>query len=253
MKKTPLPPNLRSIPKGYVYLGKGGEFKRLPRDDYFLGYNMRKYDLFNESERDGTKVEMWAGCSPDAFYFAPVDSEIARLNGHKPRAPKVAKPVAPPVPTVQYVVAGDVPWDVSAYIKIEGDKQTLVAKDGTEEPYLVTDTHKMVKQGRWRYADEKTALSKLDRPPAVPPAPKPPERPPVKRGDIIKTSGELYIVAYIEIGGAEGVVLVNLSNGSRWKDEILKFGFNESAPIPKSYLYDKYEVLDRKTVLTLPT
>lgn len=245
MKKTPLPPNLRSIPKGFVYLGKGGEFKCFSDCREFKGYCLRENEKFDTGDQCGP--QLWQGVGPREFYFAPVGSQIAKLNGHKPRAPKVAKPVAPPAPTVQYVVAGEVPWGVSAYIKIEGDKQTLVAKDGTEEPYLphlVTDTHKMVKHGRWRYADEKTALSKLDRPPA----PKPPERPPVKRGDVIKTVGYVYMVVYIEIGGERGIILVNLSNGNRWTDSVLKFGFNETAPIPQSYLFNKYEILKREDV-----
>ncbi len=254
MKKTPLPSNLRSIPKGYVYLGKGGEFKLLPRDDYFLGYNMRSSDHFNESERHGTKVNMWAGCSPDAFYFAPVDSEIAKLNGHKPRAPKVAKPVAPPAPTVRYVIAGDVPWGVSAYIKIEGDKQTLVAKDGTEEPYLAMDTHKMVRQGCWRYADEKTALSKLNHPPAPPSPPKPVYgRPVVKKGDIIKikTEGCLYIVAFLGITPNREAQLVNLENGNRWSDHNFTLGYNDGNSIPDTFLAYDYLIVDKEKVLTL--
>lgn len=259
MKKTPLPSNLRSIPKGFVYLGRGGEFKTLPKSRHFRGYNMKASDRFNESDRDGTKVTDWSGVSNDSFYFAPVDSEIAKLNGLGPRkrksAPKVPK--ITPLPKSIKTPDGFVYLGRGGEFKrpdnqgFMGDcasvkMRVLLRADG-REVFIIGDDI-----GFYYFAKVGSPVAILNGHSSAPAAPKPPERPPVKRGDIIETCGNVYIAAYLQIGGESGIVLVNLSNGSRWSDEILKFGYSEIAPIPESYLSEKYEVLDRETILTFP-
>lgn len=92
--KSPLPSQLKSVPKGYVYLGKGGRIQDPPRLRVFQGYCMSSDNTFNESIEEGTVVKDWCGTA-GYFYFAPADSEIARLNGLVPRKRKVAPKVAP--------------------------------------------------------------------------------------------------------------------------------------------------------------
>lgn len=87
--KSPLPSSLKSVPKGYVYLGKGGEFKTDGKD--FRGYGLYDDRDFNR----GPQRFPLNGRSPNFYYFAPANSEIARLNGLGPRKRKVAPKVAP--------------------------------------------------------------------------------------------------------------------------------------------------------------
>ncbi len=236
MKKTPLPSNLRSIPKGYVYLGRGNEFKRLPHDNHFLGYNMRKSDRFNESDRDGTKVALWYGVSDDSFYFAPVDSEIAKLNGLRQR--KVASKT--PKPEVKYIISASEPWAGTAYLKIENGKQSLVNLDGTVEDYA-PDIPDRIKRGIWKYTDEKTALSRV-KPPA-PPAAQPPEysRPKVKRGDIVQIQGygHKFIVAEI---AREKFLLVSITDGQRWNNDTFPLSY-DGGEIPTFVCPQNYKIL----------
>lgn len=154
--KTPLPLNLKSIPRGYVYLGKGGEFNTDGKE--FRGYGRSKDGDFS----GGPQGFPLNGRGPNYYYFAPVGSEIARLNGIMPRKRKPAK----------YVIsAGRCPWLSAAYLKVEGEKVTLVDRGGRARPYLDGDVEREIGRGNWTYTDKKTALARVDQRPA--PAPKP--------------------------------------------------------------------------------
>lgn len=169
-KKSPLPPNLKSIPKGYVYLGKGGEFQHLPDMALFLGYCMKSDDRFNSGTSDGTLPKNWIGVTRFYYYFAPADSEIARLNGLGPRKRKVA-------PKVRYFTnpsgfSGDV-----AYVRHDGnpaENVMCVLKDGSEVRSPQNDLEFSLdccKRGVWKELSEKEALALVKPAPVAPPAP----------------------------------------------------------------------------------
>ena len=166
--RSPLPPNLKSIPNGYVYLGKGGEFQHLPNMAPFLGYCMKSDDRFNSGASDGTLPKDWIGVTRFYYYFAPADSEIARLNGLGTRKRKVA-------PKVRYFTnpsgfSGDV-----AYVRHDGnpaENVISVFKDGREalSPQVDLDfSLDACKRGVWKELSEKEALALVK--PVVPPAP----------------------------------------------------------------------------------
>lgn len=70
-----------------VHLGIGNSFKMLPSG--FLGWAFKRIiiEKFNESPK---QFQGW-----DAFYhyFAPLDSAIARLNGHFPKAQVISRKI----------------------------------------------------------------------------------------------------------------------------------------------------------------
>lgn len=107
-KKAPLPSNLKSIPKGIVYLGMGRGFKTFENDRLFEGYVLQKDEKWSCAFISNYRGGDWG-----SYYFAPADSEIARLNGIKPRIRK--KKTAPPV-TIQ-----DVWTAFQAYTKQSGN------------------------------------------------------------------------------------------------------------------------------------
>lgn len=77
-KVSPKPSN-HIVPEGYVYLGKGGEFKTV--GSKFFGFY-----LWGESSFGGRKPETWEMPREGkyvglGYYYAPIDSYIARLNG----------------------------------------------------------------------------------------------------------------------------------------------------------------------------
>lgn len=78
MSAPKLPDGLPPLPAGAVYLGKTGYF--ITGAEYFRGWRLgiEGWDFDDE----------WAGDYPNSHYAAPIDSEIARLNGH------VSKPAA---------------------------------------------------------------------------------------------------------------------------------------------------------------
>lgn len=222
--KSPLPPNLKSIPNGYVYLGKGGEFQHLPNMASFLGYCMKSDDRFNSGASDGTLPKDWIGVTRSYYYFAPADSEIARLNGLGPRKRKVA-------PKVRYFTnpsgfSGDV-----AYVRHDGnpaENVISVFKDGREarSPQVDLDfSLDACKRGVWKELSEKEALA------LVKPAPKPvpvvsPVPPPSKKATI--TDLWEAFIAYTKSGnGLHSLHFYDDESGFVRKsfDEILfKFG-----------------------------
>ena len=79
VKITPLHPKL-TLPKGFVYLGKGREFKR-PDDKSFRG-------IFAEVRENRVtwpfgKEDLVNGAYPEYYYAAKIGSPVALLNGHK--------------------------------------------------------------------------------------------------------------------------------------------------------------------------
>src|SRR6056297_157650 len=66
-------PSLLPIPDGAVYLGKGGTFKRA--SETFEGW------LFASAEQGWVRSNWVVGSNPSHHYAAPIDSEIARING----------------------------------------------------------------------------------------------------------------------------------------------------------------------------
>lgn len=73
----PLPDGIPPLPKGAVYLGRGGEFKVTYNPPHFEGW---RNDLtYLPSEWNGSKC--WSGDCKDSHYAAPANSEIAKMNG----------------------------------------------------------------------------------------------------------------------------------------------------------------------------
>jgi len=64
------------LPDGAVMLGLGRHFNTDGK--WFDGWRFCAPDGDTKWEWD----DEWEGCDPFAFYAAPLDSEIARLNGH---------------------------------------------------------------------------------------------------------------------------------------------------------------------------
>lgn len=85
VRKVSPKPAHHIVPEGYVYLGKRGEFK-VPATT-FAGYHVRGDDVLNEK----THASGWNG-KGSGYYYAPIDSVIARLNG---LGPKIEKPTLP--------------------------------------------------------------------------------------------------------------------------------------------------------------
>lgn len=158
--KSPLPSKLKSIPKGLVFLGKGREFKTLAGD--FKGFSSLGSDKLQ------SRPLSLHGDATNIYYFAPADSEIARLNGLGPRKRKVT-------PKVRYFTnpsgfSGDV-----AYVRHDGnpaENVISVFKDGREalSPQVDLDfSLDACKRGVWKELSEKEALALVK--PVVPPAP----------------------------------------------------------------------------------
>ena len=76
-QKNAMPDYLEELPEGYVYLGKGGEFKILSDCRVFAGIACDEVGDFKWDEEEFG----WEGISPKLYYAAPADSEIAKLNG----------------------------------------------------------------------------------------------------------------------------------------------------------------------------
>lgn len=75
--KSPLPENLKNVPKGYVYLGKGGEFKipqkHNPICDFYCGADWSGDWAKN---REGERFRNMSS----VFYAFPKNSAIVKLN-----------------------------------------------------------------------------------------------------------------------------------------------------------------------------
>lgn len=79
---TPLPEILKaSLPKGYVYLGKGGEFKT-PKEKCICTFT--HCGDYESPLKWGDCWERKMCSSPESYYAFPINSEIARLNGVNP-------------------------------------------------------------------------------------------------------------------------------------------------------------------------
>lgn len=81
-KITPFPPQL-TLPEGYVYLGKGGEFKR-PEGKGFRGDFAEVYDGY-VTRRFGGEDSV-SGEQDNFYYIAKIGSPVALLNGHTPKS-----------------------------------------------------------------------------------------------------------------------------------------------------------------------
>lgn len=62
-----------------VYLGMGNEFKPLLNDDGIV------VPFRGWTHNYPREVDLWDGNDDGAHYFAPLGSDIARLNGHVPK------------------------------------------------------------------------------------------------------------------------------------------------------------------------
>lgn len=81
-KITPLPEVLKtSLPKGYVYLGKGGEFKS-------CGSDVGKF-IYTTDGKAWRNDNTYMMSGPSCYYAFPDDSEIVKLNGVKPNIPSL--------------------------------------------------------------------------------------------------------------------------------------------------------------------
>ncbi len=106
MKKLPLPKELKNIPKGYVYLGNGDKGYRFNKNKNFkMGQIVSFFGIVvDPSEEEyfkNNKEKMCLGIARgmDLYYFVKADSEIARLNGHKPRNRKKKEKILPKIET----------------------------------------------------------------------------------------------------------------------------------------------------------
>lgn len=80
-KVSPKPAN-HIVPKGYVYLGKSGEFE-VGEEEKFFGYYLWPEERFNEGS-GLTRPKIWQpskNTGGRGYYYAPVNSKLARLNG----------------------------------------------------------------------------------------------------------------------------------------------------------------------------
>ncbi len=81
-KITPLPEALKtSLPKGYIYLGKGREFKS-------CGSDVGKF-IYTTDGKAWRNDNTYMMSGPSCYYAFPDDSEIVRLNGVKPNIPSL--------------------------------------------------------------------------------------------------------------------------------------------------------------------
>ncbi len=79
VKITPFPPQL-TLPEGYVYLGKGREFKR-PDDKSFRG-DFAEVTDGRVTWHFGGEASV-SGEHDNFYYIAKIGSPVALLNGHK--------------------------------------------------------------------------------------------------------------------------------------------------------------------------
>ncbi len=93
LKITPLPEKLKNtMPQGYVYLGKGGEFKVPDNDtDYYSIFICCSVTTVKDYQYWGRTWERAMVSCSDTYYAFPIDSEIARLNGVKPKINSLLK------------------------------------------------------------------------------------------------------------------------------------------------------------------
>jgi hypothetical protein len=77
-----MPTSKIKVPKGYVYLGRGGTFKVPPT--WFSGQT-RTVGL---SHASWVEIKHLSGDGSSLHYCAPVGSEVAQLNARPAKAPK---------------------------------------------------------------------------------------------------------------------------------------------------------------------
>ena len=98
-KVSPKPAN-HIVPNGYVYLGMAGEFKNA--GSKFFGYYLWDNETFGKGGGALTEPREWDAPRGGEFgyYYAPINSEVAHLNGLGPKKPKV-RPVSTEVETLR--------------------------------------------------------------------------------------------------------------------------------------------------------
>ena len=106
MKKLPLPKELKNIPKGLVYLGNGDVgFQHNKNKNFKMGkitsFDGIVIDPYEKKYFKNNKEKRCLGINGgmELYYFVKADSEIAKLNGHKPRIRKKIEKILPKVET----------------------------------------------------------------------------------------------------------------------------------------------------------
>lgn len=103
---NPIPDDLPEIPEGFVFMGKGGEFKYEGEKENF-GYINRKVDRqwhFNS-------IPFTCCCNKQGYYIFPADSKTVKLNLELKQNMKQEKTFEEKIEEAQKLIGKRVKWD----------------------------------------------------------------------------------------------------------------------------------------------